>query len=258
MDRTHLTERLRTGAPARHPGDQWPDDPATAPDDALARLEHHLHHVPRAVARHAMARWRATCPELDAAGLARPSQVKAWLRQMPAPAADPVLGHLVRHAQSGDDTAVLTSLVCLGPGIRALAHRTGQPVDEIVSEVTVGLLDFPVDRRTSVAGGLLLDARNRVHRAVQRASRSQPLDDTAHPEAPGELGDPSSPTRGAVRLVCQAHRQGLIDHTDTQLILHTRIAGHPVKPVADHLGLSPSAAYQRRQRAETRLVTLVA
>lgn len=251
MDRTFRTDhpRVPPGAAAA---------PPAAPDDTLTRLERHLHHVPRSVARRTMMRWRATCPALHAAGLARPSQVRAWLGQMPPPATDGILAHLVRHAQGGDDAAVLVVLACLGPGIRALAHRTGSTVDEIVSEVTVRLLDFPVDRRTSIAGGLLLDARNRLHRAAQRASRTQPLDDTAHPEAPGELGDPTSPTRGAVRLVCQAHRDGLIDHTDTQLILHTRIAGHPVKPVADHLGLSPSAAYQRRQRAETRLLALVA
>jgi hypothetical protein len=58
--------------------------------------------------------------------------------------------------------------------------------------------------------------------------------------------------------VCQAHRQGLLDLTEAELIIHTRLNGHQVKPVAALLGLSPSAAYQRRSRAEARLVQLVA
>jgi hypothetical protein len=226
--------------------------------DALARSEHHLHMLRRAHASRTMMRWRSTCPELETAGLSRPAELRSWLHQMPSQAADAVLGTLVRHAQHGDDTALLTVLVCLAPGIRSLAARTSSTVDEVVSEISLGVFDYPVDRRTSIAGGLLLDTRNRLHRAKQQTSRVQPLDDLDDPEAQGDLGDQATSTRRAVRLVCQAHRQGVIDRTDTQLILHTRIAGHPVKPVAHHLGLTPSAAYQRRQRAETRLMDLVA
>jgi hypothetical protein len=240
-----------------HPYRGAAEAPGHGPD-ALARTERHLHMLRPTEANRTMMRWRATCPELEAAGLIRPGELWSWLRQLPIRAADVVLGTLVRHVQHGDGTALLTVLVCLAPGIRSLAARTGSTVDEVVSEVSLGLFDYPVDRRTSIAGGVLLDTRNRLHRAEQRTSRTQPLDDTDHPEAQGELGDEGTSTRRAVRLVCQAHRQGVIDRTDTQLILHTRIAGHPVKPVAHHLGLSPSAAYQRRQRAETRLIDLVA
>jgi hypothetical protein len=235
-------------------------EPATAraSEDALARTERHLRWVPRSQARRTMMRWNATSPELRAARLRLPSDVRGWLRRIPTRAADAILGHLVRHAQRGDHTAVLAVLVCLAPGIRALATRTRTTVDEVVSEVTVGLLTYPVDRRTSIAGGLLLDARNRLHRTTQRASRTQPIEDTGVGQASDDPDDQAPPTQRAVGLVCQAHREGLIDRTETELILHTRIAGHPVKPVAHDLGLSPSAAYQRRQRAETRLQSLVA
>jgi hypothetical protein len=61
-----------------------------------------------------------------------------------------------------------------------------------------------------------------------------------------------------VQLVCQAHRDGILNRTDAHLILHTRIGGHHVKPIATELGLSTTAAYQRRSRAEARLAELVA
>jgi hypothetical protein len=233
-------------------------DPITTTNtDALKRIERSLHAIPRTQAHRTLTRWRAACPELRATSLAHPSHLKPWLRQQPA-SADQVLAHLVRQAQQGDSTALLAVLACLAPGMRTLAARTGNKVDEIVSEVALGVFDFPVDRRSSIAGGLLLDAHNRLHRATQRVARDRPLEEADHPEAPGDLGHQPPPDQRAVQLVCQAHRQGLIDRTEARLILDTRVAGHPVKPIADHLGLSPSAAYQRRHRAETRLVDLVA
>ena len=69
---------------------------------------------------------------------------------------------------------------------------------------------------------------------------------------------PPTGTRRILDLVCQAHRKGLLDRTEVRLIIDTRLGGHRVKPIAQRLGLSPSAAYQRRSRAEARLVQLVA
>jgi hypothetical protein len=239
-----------------------PDDlaaqPATTRNDPLTGIERHLQLVPRSQAHRTMIRWRTTIPEVHTAGLRVPSQLKGWLRRLPTQTADRVLGQLVRHAQHGDGTALLTVLSCLTPGIRNLAARVPNTLDEVVSEVALGILDFPVDRRTSIAGGLLLDARNRLHRAAQRTARTRPIDEADHPEAPGDLGHQPPPDQRAIQLVCQAHHQGLIDNTEAQLIIHTRVAGHPVKPIAHHLGLTPSAAYQRRQRAESRLLELVA
>jgi DNA-directed RNA polymerase specialized sigma24 family protein len=228
----------------------------TPTTDALSRAERHLHLVTRGNERATLERWRATCPRLAEAPITAPAQLRAWLRQLPASRADAVLGQLVRHAQKGDAAALLAVVVCLGPGLRSLVARTGVSTDEAVSEITLGVLSFPVDRRTSIAGGLLLDARNRIHRAARRDGRTDPLDDDelSHPVAAGELGATSPPAQRIVQLVCQAHRQGLLDRTDARLILDTRLGGHKVKPIADVLGLTPSAAYQRRSRAEARLV----
>lgn len=230
------------------------------PPDALARTERHLRVITRGRERQTLERWRSSCSHLSDAELEGPADLKSWLRRLPNNAADLVLGRLVSLAQRGDTSAMLAVIVCLGPGIRNLATRSRLTTDEVVSEIAVGILDFPIERRTSVAGGLLLDARNRIFRAAQRDARSEPLtdDDTSHPTAPGELGHAEPSAQRILRLVCQAHRDGLLDRTEARLIIDTRLNGHQVKPIAQRLGLSPSAAYQRRSRAEARLTQLVA
>ena len=228
--------------------------------DALASTERHLLLITRGCERETLTRWGTRCTSLREAELSTPSDVKSWLRSLPSKGADAVLGRLVGFAQSGDSPALLTVIVCLGPGIRSLASRTAVTADEAVSEIALGILDYPLDRRTSVAGGLLLDARNRLYRAARRAARSEPFDDddASHPAAPGELGTTTPPAQRIIQLVCQGCREGLLDQTEAQLIIDTRLNGHRVKPVAEELGLTPSAAYQRRSRAEARLTQLVA
>lgn len=224
--------------------------------DALSRSETHLALLGRECERTTIDRWRMHCTTLDDA-VASPSTIPVWLRRLPTAVADEVLRDLVAMAQDEDPVALLTVVVCLAPGIRALAARSRVPTDEVVSEVALGILDFPYRRRGVVAAGLLLDARNRIHRAHQRAARFCPLDDSRVP--PHDLAEPTlAATERIVQLVCQAHRQGLLDRTDAELILCTRVAGHRVKPLAGRLGLTPSAAYQRRSRAEARLAALVA
>jgi hypothetical protein len=231
-----------------------------AEGDALASTERHLRWSTRGSEAATLKRWGDRCPALQEAGLIAPTDVRAWLRTLPTKAADAVLGRLVGLAQEGDSAALLTVIVCLTPGIRNLATRSAVTTDEAVSEIALGILDYPLDRRTSIAGGLLLDARNRIYRAAQRAARSEPFDDddTSHPAAPGELGTTTPPAQRIIQLVCQGRRAGLLDQTEAQLIIDTRLNGHRVKPVAEELGLTPSAAYQRRSRAEARLTQLVA
>lgn len=231
--------------------------------DALNRTEAHLTMLVRGRELRVLGRWRQRCPELAQAGIRTVGELKGWVHQLPTERADQVLRHLVAAAQAEDAAALLAVIVCLGPGIRSLAARTGITCDEAVSEIALGILDFPVERRSSVAAGLLLDARNRLHRSARRQSRTCPLDDAtvAETRRPPVHEDPQEarpPAQRIVQLVCQAHRQGILNHTDARLILHTRIAGHNVKPIATELGLSTTAAYQRRSRAEARLSELVA
>lgn len=226
---------------------------STTPD-ALSRTEAHLAMLTRGRERRTLDRWRRSCAELSDAAITAPSQLKSWVHQLPTHLADRVLRHLVTAAQKQDAAALLAVVVCLTPGIRALAARASISCDEAVSEIALGILDYPVERRNSVAAGLLLDARNRLHRSKQRHRRLCPLDDATEVSS----SDPIPPAQRIVQLVCQARRQGILNHTDARLILHTRIAGHRVKPIANELGLTATAAYQRRSRAEARLADLVA
>ena len=272
MDLTHdRAPECRPPRPPRPP----------AYGDALARTERHLALVGRTQGRAALDRWRDACGgELAGAPIEAASELPGWLRTRTAATANRVLGRLVLCAQGGDQLALVAVLACLAPGVRSLAAKARVGVDEALSEVAVGVLDFPVERRTAIAGGLLLDARNRLWRAERRASRTEPFADDsdpgtgggrstgirtgggpgraggrAHPVAPGELGDAVEvpAAQRLVAIVCQAHRQGVVDGAEASLILDTRVAGHGVRPVAQRLGLTPTAAYQRRARAESRL-----
>jgi len=251
--------------------------------DALSRTQAHLTMLSRGQERQILERWRRQCPEVAAADIRSLGELRAWVHHLPSEPADRILRFLVTAAQgsgrpaleagprplavglAGDPVALLEAIVCLGPGIRSLAARSSITCDEAVSEIALGILDFPVARRSRVAAGLLLDARNRVHRSRSRQRRNCPLDEaalaTTRRERTGDAGDPQEARPAAqrvVQLVCQAHRDGVLNRTDASLILHTRIGGHQVQPVATELGLSTTAAYQRRSRAEARLSELVA
>jgi DNA-directed RNA polymerase specialized sigma24 family protein len=231
--------------------------------DALNRTEAHLTMLSRGRDRQVLVRWRRRSPELAQADISTVGELKAWVHQLPTERAEGILRHLVTAAQTGDHVALLAVIVCLAPGIRSLAARATITCEEAVSEIALGVLDYPVERRSSVAAGLLLDARNRLHRNARRQSRNCPLDDSAvaavhRPAVPDDPQEARPPAQRIVQLVCQAHREGILNRTDAQLILHTRIAGHRVQPIATDLGLSTTAAYQRRSRAEARLSELVA
>jgi hypothetical protein len=229
--------------------------PTTGPDP-LARTERHLRLIGHTGGHAALERWRTGSPELTAAPITAAAELPGWLHTQPTTTANRILGHLVTRSQHDDQLALVAVLACLAPGIRSLAAKARVRVDEALSEVTIGILGFPVHRRTSIAGGLLLDARNRLWRTNQKHHNTEPLDptdDTTHPTAPGDLGNPIPAAQHLIQIVCQAHRQGLVDHTEARLILDTRLGGHHIRPLAQHLGLTTSAAYQRRNRAETRL-----
>jgi hypothetical protein len=226
--------------------------PMTAAD-ALSRSESHLELLTRGDEAATLGRWRCRCPELGPAPISTPCEIVGWLRDQPAMVTDAVLRFLTYEAQMGDQVALLVLVGCLSPGIRALANRTGITIDEAVSELVVGILEYPVARRSSIAGGLLLDARNRIHRHHQRNRRLQPIDQHPHVVHVADERDPTPPAQRIVQLVCEAHKDGVINQTDAELIIHTRVGGHQVRPIARRLGISPSAAYQRRHRAEARL-----
>lgn len=225
----------------------------TSTSDCLGRAEEQLDLLTRGRERSTLRRWRDASVELADAAISRPGQLRGWLRHRPTPLADEALRGLVRLAQQGDGSALLGVLVCLAPGIRTLARRTGVSLDEAMSEVTVGVLEYPYARRRSIAAGLLLDARNRIGRAAR--SSPVPTPDQQLDERGGRPTASAEPTAAerVLALLCDARRKNIVDRDEAQLIVDTRLSGEQVAPVATRLGISPAAAYQRRSRAERRL-----
>lgn len=225
-------------------------------DNALSRLEAELRWHSGRRGRVVLLRWGGQCPLLAAAGLGLPADVPSWVWSLAPGDADEVLRMLVEQAQMGDPVATAAVLACLRPGLCALAGRTGLSVDEVASEVAFGVLRFPVARRASVAGQLLLDARRSIGR--ERAKQRDVLDgDTRvaleEVEAPGALGVELSAPEQLVALVIGAWRAGDVGDDDARLILETRVAGNAVAGAAAQRSVNRTAAYQRRQRAEARL-----
>lgn len=221
--------------------------------DCLGRAEAQLDLLTRGREEATLRRWRDASAELAEAAISRPGQVRAWLRHRPTSRADEALRGLVRLAQQGDGSALLAVLVCLAPGIRALARSCGTKLDEAMSDVTLGVLEYPYARRQSVAAGLLLDARNRITRSARRTPVPN-LDQRDDLGASSEQssGEPTAAERVLI-LLCEARRRNILDQEDAQLIVDTRLSGQHVAPAAERLGISPAAAYQRRSRAERRL-----
>jgi hypothetical protein len=202
-----------------------------------------------------MAAWAGGCSLLAGAGLSAPSEVPGWVWGLGLEDADRVLRALVGLAQSGDDLAVLTALACMRPGVCALAGATGVPIDDVVSELTAVVLEFPLARRRSVAGQLLLDVRKRL--VKREATREAPEGDTRlrleDLEAPGELGAGARVAEQLSELVLDAWRGGHLSGDAARLVLLTRVWGEPVSVAAARLGVNPTTARVRRARAEARI-----
>ena len=227
-----------------------------AQSNALSRVEAELRGHAGRRGRRVIERWGDRCPPLADAGLGEPGEVPAWVWSLDPGDADVVLRVLVEQAQAGDAVAATAVLACLRPGICALAVRTGMAADEIVSEAAVAVLRFPVARRASVAGQILLDVRRAVRRERER-QRDVVEGDTRvvleKTEAPGELGAEPSMAEQVVALVVRARQADVIGDDDARLILETRVAGEAMTAAAARRSIGRTAAYQRRQRAEARL-----
>jgi hypothetical protein len=223
--------------------------------NALSRLEDELRRLRGARGREVVARWAKACPALAELAVEVPGEVPAWVWGMEGVAADRVLRGLVGLAQAGDEVAVLAVLACLRPGLCGLAGRVGVPVDEVVSEATFVVFEFPYRRRRTVAGQLLLDTRKRFSRARERV-RDVPVGDTRlgfETPAPGELGVEVPAVERLSQLVHAAWQEGHLSKDAARLIIETRVWGVAVEEAAARRGITRKAAFERRARAEARL-----
>jgi hypothetical protein len=224
-------------------------------DRVFRQLEASLDRVHLRDGRVLLVSWGEACPLIADAGLRGPSDVPGWVWTLAPEVADEVLRALVGLAQRGDELAGLVVLVCLRPGVRALAGQGGLAVDELVSELAVVVLEFPLGRRRSVAGQLLLDARKRLLK--RETSRDIPEGDTRSRledlEAPGELGAGDRAPERLAELVRDAWLAGDVSTEAARLVLMTRVWGEPVAAAARRLGVNPKAVRARRSRAEARI-----
>lgn len=223
--------------------------------NALSRLEDELRRLRGRRGREVVARWVKSCPALADAPIAVPGEVPAWVWGTDRATADRVLRCLVELAQSGDEVAVTAVLACLRPGLCALASRIGAPLDEVVSEATFAVYEFPWRRRRTVPGQLLLDTRKRFSRARERL-RDVPAGDTRfrfEVPARGELGVELGTPELLSAVVRLASREGHLTRDAARLILETRVWGVSVEEAAARLGTTRRAVLERRIRAEARL-----
>jgi DNA-directed RNA polymerase specialized sigma24 family protein len=189
--------------------------------------------------------------------VAVPADVPAWVWTLSPHEADAVLRRLVSLAQAGDQTAALTVIGCLRPGLCSLAGGLKVGMDEIVSEAALVLLRFSRTRRQRIAAGLLLDIRHRFWEAHKKAEREVPMGDGRPSDmARGSAGEMEPEGSAAGRLagiVLVAWRAGYLSRDAAQLLIETRVYGVSVAEVAARLGISTKATYERRRRAEARL-----
>lgn len=229
--------------------------------DALAAVEAELRALGGRRGGRFMGEWRRACRSLEAAGLRSPGDVPRWVWGLERGAADDVLRVLVGFAQEGDEAAVAVVLACLRPGLLALVARTGESIDDLVTETAARILDYPLDRRARVAAGLLLDVRKQFW--VQRRRRRNEVlagdtcVDLEEVPAPGELGVEVTATEELLALVEEACRLGNLDIDDGRLIIETRVRDDPVASAGARRGLTRKGAYARRLRCEDRLAAAV-
>lgn len=192
----------------------------------------------------------------DAASLA---DVERYVRSASPEDADGVLLALVARAVDDDELAARVLLQLLLPGTRNLARRWWALGDHderaaaAVGAVYGRIRTYPLQRRPGrVAANVLMDAARDLRRAVPRVVA------TPSPDPDPATGQPNeAPTHAALELaevLSDAVADGLLDAQDAQLIARSRIAGHRVADIARHHRLGTRALWDRRQRAEAKLV----
>jgi DNA-directed RNA polymerase specialized sigma24 family protein len=167
---------------------------------------------------------------------------------------DRLLGALVRVTRTDSDAFAVVA-ACLLPALRRRVRLYGPSLDrdDALAVMVEGLYEA-VGRAEStlnafVATHLLSVPTRRLRRAV---SYERAWDQTSRSEC-------NSPTPNAAVIGPSGHTMlagavaaGVLSPADAQLILETRIAGHPLRAAARRQGLPYETAKKRRQRAEAR------
>jgi len=171
-----------------------------------------------------------------------------------------LLGLVTRVIRHDDPLAARVLLQLLLPGTRNLARRwwaLGDPDERAAAAVAAvyhRIRTYPLDRRPGrIAANILLDAARELRRAVPRVVTT-PM---AEPRAAGP--EPASnPAIELAEVLTDAVDDGVLDARDARLIARTRIAGHRVADIARCDQLGPRGLWDRRQKAEAKLVAVAA
>jgi hypothetical protein len=193
--------------------------------------------------------WTRTDPAL--AGLTY-QDVRRELRTGNQDRKDRLLGALVRVTRTDPDAFAVVA-ACLLPALRRRVRLYGPSLDrdDALAVMVEGLYEAVARADTPlnafVATHLLSTPTRRLRRAACRErawDRTRPV---CHGPTDAAVIGPSADT-----MLAGAVAAGVFSPADAQLIVDTRIAGHPLRAAARRQGLPYEAAKKRRQRAEAR------
>jgi hypothetical protein len=199
----------------------------------------------------ALDRWRAVYPAF--AGVAGLADVLALRRHA---VVGEVLSALAALSPT-DVVAARTLLQALLPGLVQLARScVGEPeaFEEMAALAWERIRTYPSTRTGSVPANVLLDVRKAyvAHRRIDA-----PRDD-GEPAwgVPGEVESAESTVMAALAVADRVGglvRRGVLDSSDAELIVRTRVLDVPLEEIARARRTSVGCLVQRRWRAETRL-----
>jgi hypothetical protein len=170
---------------------------------------------------------------------------------------DRLLGALVRVTRTDPDAFAVVA-ACLLPALRRRVRLLGPSLDrdDALAVMVEGLYEAVARADATfnafVATRLLSVPTSRLRRAV---SRERAWDRISRPEYHGPTADAAVIGPSAHTMLAGAVAAGVLSPADAQLIVDTRIAGHPLRAAVRRLGLPYEAAKKRRQRAEVRWAT---
>jgi hypothetical protein len=216
--------------------------------------------------RSAARRLRGVC---DLAGARTLAGLERHVREADPAGADRILLALVtRTVDHDDELAARVLLQLLLPGTRNLARRwwslgdADERAAAAVAAVYGRIRRYPLARRPGrIAANVLLDAARDLRRAAPPAATfptADPLELVADfaDRAPADLaGHTGGAAAELAEVLSDAVDADVLELRDARLIAQTRIAGARVADIAARSRLGSRTLWDRRQRAEQRLVS---
>jgi len=198
-------------------------------------------------ARAALQRWRRVEPAF--AGLDTVDDVLTLRRDRHR--ADEVLGALVARS-ARDRAAARVVLQALMPGLVRLAVAFGKAdpdttAGDLVAIAWERICCYPTHRVRSVAANLLFDIRK------QLVADREPIVDLPGRDVVAASAEDEVIARLFVEELASAEETGVIAEGAAELIMRTRVDGHPVVELAARRGVTAHGLVQRRRRAESLL-----